>query len=208
MPIPARNDIKRQIVDLLRVDGAQKTTQIYMKLSAIWRLTPTELTSKRDGRILYENEIRWARQELVIEGIIDRPSSSGRGTWRLAKTTNIPPGTYDEEDGTFEEGVVKKIEVNTYERNDKARESCLRRKGYSCAICNFNFEKKYGEIGRQCIHVHHLVEISTIGKNYKINPFKDLIPVCPNCHYMIHRRKPAYTPEEIIIMLEKNKPTI
>jgi hypothetical protein len=34
-------------------------------------------------------------------------------------------------------------------------------------------------------------------KNYKINPIKDLISVCTNCHAMLHKRKPAYSPEEI-----------
>jgi 5-methylcytosine-specific restriction protein A len=50
-----------------------------------------------------------------------------------------------------------------------------------------NFEEKYGEIGRNFIHVHHIVPISTIGQEYQIDPEKDLVPVCPNCHAMLHK---------------------
>jgi len=66
------------------------------------------------------------------------------------------------------------------------------------------FEEVYGEIGIGFIHVHHLVPISEIGTSYKIDPVKDLIPVCPNCHAMIHKRKPIpYTVDEIKEKLEK-----
>jgi 5-methylcytosine-specific restriction protein A len=48
-----------------------------------------------------------------------------------------------------------------------------------------------------------LVEISSIGKKYEIDPLKDLVPVCPNCHHIIHRKKPAYSISEIKVMLGK-----
>ena len=47
----------------------------------------------------------------------------------------------------------------------------------------------YGELGQGFIHVHHIVPISKIGKEYKIDPINDLVPVCPNCHAMLHRGK-------------------
>ncbi|NLO69847.1 MAG: HNH endonuclease, partial [Porphyromonadaceae bacterium] len=51
--------------------------------------------------------------------------------------------------------------------------------------------------GKDFIHVHHLRQVATIGKEYEVNPVKDLRPVCPNCHAMIHRRSEPYTIEEI-----------
>ena len=103
----------------------------------------------------------------------------------------------DIEDDNLYEGTKKQITVNAYERNPQARKECIQYYGYKCQICEFNFEKVYGEIGKDFIHVHHKVDISTIGENYKVNPIKDLIPVCPNCHAMLHKRKPTYNPEEI-----------
>ena len=42
-------------------------------------------------------------------------------------------------------------------------------------------------LGKGFIHVHHIVPIHTIGKGYKVDPSTDLVPVCPNCHAMLHR---------------------
>ncbi|MDM5187565.1 HNH endonuclease [Bacillus sp. DX4.1] len=39
------------------------------------------------------------------------------------------------------------------------------------------------------MEVHHLKPLSTIGEEVAINPKEDLVPVCSNCHRMIHRRK-------------------
>lgn len=82
-------------------------------------------------------------------------------------------------------------------RNPIAREICLNHYGYDCSVCGFNFLKTYGEIGKNFIQVHHLNEISQLGKEYKINPITDLRPVCANCHSMLHKKKPAYTIEEL-----------
>ena len=84
------------------------------------------------------------------------------------------------------EGAKKEIVVNCYERSHEAREKCIAAHGCKCAVCGMDFEKMYGEIGRGFIHVHHVVPISSIGKEYQIDPVKDLIPVCPNCHAMLH----------------------
>lgn len=85
------------------------------------------------------------------------------------------------------EGALQSVLVNKYERNILARRACLTKHGYSCSVCGINFEEKYGEIGRNFIHVHHIVPISTIGQEYQIDPEKDLVPVCPNCHAMLHK---------------------
>ena len=89
-------------------------------------------------------------------------------------------------EGLFE-GAKKTIAVNQYERNRDARQKCIDAHGYKCKVCGMDFEKMYGELGRGFIHVHHVVPISTIGKEYLLDPVKDLVPVCPNCHAMLHR---------------------
>ncbi|MFZ4847159.1 HNH endonuclease [Enterococcus casseliflavus] len=92
-----------------------------------------------------------------------------------------------------------------YERDPKAREACLKYYGCVCKVCNFNFEKSYGDIGKDFIHVHHEKELSMINENYEIDPIKDMKPVCPNCHSMLHRRKPAYSMSELRDMIESLK---
>jgi 5-methylcytosine-specific restriction protein A len=103
---------------------------------------------------------------------------------------------------TFREGKAKDVVQTRYERNPEARKRCLAIYGYSCNICDFDFEASFGEVGRGFIHVHHINQISAIGKEYDVDPQKDLIPVCPNCHAMIHSRRPAYTIEEIKAIME------
>ena len=62
--------------------------------------------------------------------------------------------------------------------------------------------KLYGEIAKGFIHIHHLIPLSDIKENYSLDPQKDLIPVCPNCHAMFHRRNPPFSPEELKSIIE------
>ena len=101
----------------------------------------------------------------------------------------------------YAEGNLQRIEANRYERNRLNRKVCLSAKGYDCAICGMNFERTYGEIGRHFIHVHHIVPVSQLGSGYIIDPLNDLIPVCPNCHAMLHEKNPPYSPEELRMFL-------
>ncbi|WP_212749472.1 HNH endonuclease [Acinetobacter bohemicus] len=63
--------------------------------------------------------------------------------------------------------------------------------------CGFDFYKTYGVIGQNYIHVHHIIPISKIRKNYQVDPIKDLIPLCANCHAMIHRTTPALSIDKL-----------
>jgi predicted HNH restriction endonuclease len=98
---------------------------------------------------------------------------------------------------SYYEGATKQITVNIYERNAKARKDCISHYGTDCFVCGFNFKAIYGDIGGGFIHVHHLKPLSEVGEEYELDPVRDLRPVCPNCHAMIHRRVPAYTIKEI-----------
>lgn len=95
------------------------------------------------------------------------------------------------------EGAAKQILVNAYERNPKARRQCIAHYGTTCYICDFDFLAEYGKTGEGFIQVHHLKQLSEIGKQYKVDPIAHLRPVCPNCHAIIHRRKRAYTIKEV-----------
>lgn len=98
---------------------------------------------------------------------------------------------------TYSEGSVTQVVVNRYERDPNARNACIRHYGAKCSICTFEFKHEYGDQFSGFIHVHHIKEISSIKKEYVVDPIKDLIPVCPNCHAIIHRRTPPYTIEEM-----------
>ncbi|MBO5948452.1 HNH endonuclease [bacterium] len=60
-----------------------------------------------------------------------------------------------------------------------------------CAACDFDFEERYGEYGRNYIEFHHVKPISVYEENGKITNLeearKNLIPLCSNCHKILHR---------------------
>ncbi|WP_304235178.1 HNH endonuclease [Jiulongibacter sediminis] len=101
------------------------------------------------------------------------------------------------------EGSSRPALVNAFERNPKARKKCLDHYGYNCQVCEFNFEERFGEIGKEFIHVHHLLELSEIREEYEVDPINDLRPVCPNCHAMLHKRKPAFSISELKSLLNR-----
>ena len=109
------------------------------------------------------------------------------------------------EEDNYYEGNSLEIQLNRYERNVEARKKCIEFHGCHCKICGFDFEEVYGEAGRGFIHVHHIVPLSEVKEEYSVNYKKDLIPVCPNCHAIIHRRKKPYTVQELKQILRIRK---
>lgn len=102
----------------------------------------------------------------------------------------------------------KKIGYYTakYERNPKNRQQAIKYHGYSCCICGFNFEKFYGELGKNYIEVHHIKPLSTLEEEIEINPKTDLICVCANCHRMLHRsRTSILEPNDLIKIINKER---
>ncbi|MEX1041165.1 MAG: winged helix-turn-helix domain-containing protein [Pirellulaceae bacterium] len=162
--------------------------------------------------------VQYGRDRLRRDGYLG--PTALRGVWRLSErgiqaAANLAPWsemiskqdtrstssaklpgfiTYSTEklaDHQFVEGATREVKVNAYERNSKARTACLEHYGFDCAVCGFNFIKFYGEIGSEFIHVHHLTDLATIAEEYEVDPIKDLRPVCPNCHAMLHVDTPA-----------------
>lgn len=73
-------------------------------------------------------------------------------------------------------------------------------------ICGFDFEKKYGELGKGYIEVHHIKPLSDLNEEVVVNPVTDLICVCSNCHRMLHRfRNYMVSVEEIRQIVEDKK---
>lgn len=110
----------------------------------------------------------------------------------------------DEEIGK-EEGNEHLILSKKYERSKKNRLLCLSYHGTDCKGCGVSLGEKYGDVANGFIHVHHLNPISKAGVS-KINPIKDLIPLCPNCHSVVHLIEPPMDIDSLIkIICEKSK---
>lgn len=104
----------------------------------------------------------------------------------------------------YKEGKRFSITSTAIERDSFARKRCLEYFGYTCQVCGMNFEEVYGKIGKNFIHVHHRVDLAHKEGEHMIDPVKDLIPLCPNCHAMIHTERPAMSLEVLQDIYNKN----
>ena len=98
----------------------------------------------------------------------------------------------------LEEGAKLERISQGYERNPLARQRCLDARGTACTVCGMDFGKVYGPEFKGMIEVHHIVPLSHIHRGHVVNPVKDLIPVCPNCHRALHSKKEGvFTAQEL-----------
>ena len=84
----------------------------------------------------------------------------------------------------------KKLRVHkSYEGRINTQKVKDQLKIYTCQACKFNFEKKYGEIGKNYIEAHHRKPFSQLkeGEARDVNYAEDFYMLCSNCHRMIHK---------------------
>jgi 5-methylcytosine-specific restriction protein A len=99
------------------------------------------------------------------------------------------------------EGAKVRVEMNRYERDRRNRAAALAIHGYSCKACDVDLSERYGVAAAGFIEVHHTTPVSEVGAGYIIDPATDLVPLCPNCHGVAHRRSPPYSVDELREML-------
>jgi predicted HNH restriction endonuclease len=56
-----------------------------------------------------------------------------------------------------------------------------------CECCGFDFSLAYKDIGEGYIEIHHRFPFSKTEGEHEVDPITDLVPLCSNCHSMIHR---------------------
>lgn len=164
--------------------GGQKQVPNFTIFDGVNEFEPAGLSNKRKNIFKYRNNFKTI-------------SDTNK------KSPNFQFSYPDEVSKDAIEGAKKTITVNSYERSIEARQRCIQHFGYKCSVCGFDFLASYGDRGRQFIHVHHLVPISTIGESYVVDPITDLRPICPNCHAMVHRTDPPCSIEELKQIMKK-----
>ena len=119
----------------------------------------------------------------------DVKSSLGR-VYKSRTTTIIP---YEE---LISEGERKYEVTKSYERSQKLRNAAIEHFSHNgiivCDCCGFEFKSFYGEkFGKSCIEIHHLKPIFQYASMSIVqtidSALRNLLPVCPNCHRVIHK---------------------
>ena len=100
------------------------------------------------------------------------------------------------------EGQLTETTVLHRKRNRAARQKCLEDSGYTCYVCGFNFEKAYGELGKNFMEVHHTKPLATYNEEHII-PQSELCALCSNCHSMVHRHSVALDVDELKKIFEE-----
>jgi len=123
------------------------------------------------------------------------------GRFAAAITSILPLETQVESpEGEMEgypEGAVTTVQANRFERDRRNRAAAIAIHGASCLACGVDMGRLYGAIAEGFIEVHHVTPVSKLGEGYVIDPAKDLVPLCPNCHAIAHRRSPPLSVEDI-----------
>jgi 5-methylcytosine-specific restriction protein A len=166
-----------------------------------------EMKREQSNFSLGFNRIRNESVIAALDAILPGPPSRQAGA---AKSTsgpgNSPRITIPEEltdDDVYMDGAVMQLKVNRYERDRSARAACIAAHGPRCSACGIDFGRVYGRGFAGLITVHHLRPLAQIKARHRIDPVKDLCPLCPNCHFIVHQRNPPYTPAEVRAMLAK-----
>jgi 5-methylcytosine-specific restriction enzyme A len=137
----------------------------------------------RWSHLFEQTELDLARSRLEEFGYYEVRDSKPRQSGSLSPDEIDPNGGYPE-------GMKRQVTVNAYERDPKARKACIDHYGSACYVCTFDFFRTYGDLGRGYIHVHHLKKVASLGPGAVTHPIRDLRPVCPNCHAMLHQDDP------------------
>jgi hypothetical protein len=145
------------------------------------------------------------------------PSDAETGSLSMQRSENAggqvpasptePVTIYEDEvaNSDFEEGIRYQAERSFFQRNIQLAQQARAVYGCVCKACGFDFAKTYGSLGQGFAEVHHLNPLSerppdewTAAVQTSVD---EVAVLCANCHRMIHRRKPAFSVEELRAMI-------
>ena len=195
----ADDDAKTSCIDSIRSFEASGVTMLVM-------------LDGQPARSMDELLARWSRLDLecvvrVVRGASDADPAILVATACLSVVLTLLPvkEIADSFEWGLPEGAQTRVTVNRYERSAVNRATCLAHHGYRCAACSFDFAEVYGGLGSGYIEVHHLTPVSAMGGSYRINPVTDLVPLCANCHAMVHRTDPPLAVEVLRSVVERGR---
>ncbi len=187
-PVPGSVKVIIDLSLVSRVDSVLKECALghraFLLKASNWALGGGAKAGHRDLAL------RWI--ERVIGRRVPRP------TWTGARRTDAPAVPR-----ALWEAVETRSVQTRRERNRAARAECIDRFGSKCVVCKFSFERKYGAWGAGYIEVHHLAPLGKAQGNRRVDPKKDLRPVCANCHRMLHVSDPPITPAALRSLLKR-----
>jgi 5-methylcytosine-specific restriction endonuclease McrA len=150
---------------------------------------------------LLESGLQYAEAAQGLSGVADAKDAG--------KSLGVVP------DGLqIAEGARKFVSRGVIERSRRLRQAALEEYSENgvirCAVCGFDFAETYGEIGHGFIEMHHLRPLfqyeGQADEQFVKDAIEGLVPLCSNCHRMVHTRSPdPFTVEELRAIVEANR---
>lgn len=101
----------------------------------------------------------------------------------------------------YKEGERKLRETYFFTRNPTLAAEAKRLRGYLCEVCGFDFQRQYGEHGKEFAECHHKNPLSErpeeMWTQAVSTSLEDVAVMCSNCHRMLHRTRPAMSVEKL-----------
>ena len=157
------------------------------------------------GDVWTRMELRMSKQLLGLDGEATAEELDLVRSWTrrfvAAVLAIAPMETQDNVAGQppegFAEGATSFTRAVRYERDRRNRAAAIAIHGTACMACRMEFGARYGKVAEGFIEVHHTIPLASVGGGYIVDPIRDLVPLCPNCHAVAHRQNPPLTVEEI-----------
>ncbi len=194
--LPKRSRIKGALLEYLQT-GSKTTSECYEYLALTLDLSEEALAMKTsNGESKFQKEIRWAKKDLLDEGLLKGSMEVGRGRWEL-KEDELSPLLYESAEELDRHikaiGEVRCKPKGQLEpkkgltaRSDFIRDArvvhyVLQEANGICECCDREspFLKNNGV---PYLEVHHLKRLSRNGSDRVTNA----VGVCPNCHRELH----------------------
>jgi len=200
-------DIKGRILGMLVYDNVSKDGYMPPYKFTLWQ-------GNKDFKVIPNLESLSGRKGLTLE-LSSPPCEIAEAETGALHSIKISKSFFDflhrdifcedmlTNDAGRTEGREYEILATRYERSPANRRICIAHFGCKCQICEVNLTDIYGEVADGFIHVHHVEQLACSGEKV-IDPTKDLIPVCPNCHGIIHRTSVPLSPERLKGILNAN----
>lgn len=155
--------------------GIQNAEEIH----SLWNRIKTEPRLKAENAD--RSPVNYTEVLRLYENFLRKPAVKGNKTLFTEQKESEPD--------LISEGALQDLHVTKHERNQNLRKRCIEIHGWRCKGCGLDFKDKYGELGVDFIEVHHLYPISMTDGEHTVDPATELVPLCANCHAMIHRLK-------------------
>jgi 5-methylcytosine-specific restriction enzyme A len=172
------------------IEKFRNPSGVYMKLCNFLRLDPSYTGKGLSAGSKLDEEI-W-------DEFADNKEKLHKVATLIRTQYDLIPIVKDEQqdinqDEEFPEGRILTKLHQYRERNAKAvrskKQIVLKRDGkLICEVCGFDYQARYGELGKEFAECHHTIPVSELMPEQG-TIMQDLAIVCANCHRMLHRSK-------------------